>query len=359
MKWDWDSFKRHFGLKAQNGSGDGDGPGGTSTSSADAAAAGFGGQGGDTGAPAGTSTTGTGGFGGFGGNVGFGGNAGNTSVGVNAGNANAAAGFGGGVGAHGGVSTAGVSGPGAAAGGGGGSGATGGGGGTASGGSGYGRGTVNALNQALASQMFGKGVQGMNPATVNLLIQAGLMGVPFGYATGVPTAVSPVAVSELGPPTKGNALSPAEQEVMAGMNPGQQMIMRGMLSGMASPGFANPPPGYMNMGFPAIEGVSPGLTAAPAGPSPGSGPGGQDGGPNAPSPFASNTANFGAPGAPRGTTGFQAPPGFAAMMSNNVAQNMGAAGSSTGTPGSYGAPTVGGAGVAHITQTPFQGGGHA
>jgi len=38
MKWDWHSFKRHFGLQAQNGSGDGDGD-----SAAAAAAAGFGG----------------------------------------------------------------------------------------------------------------------------------------------------------------------------------------------------------------------------------------------------------------------------------------------------------------------------
>jgi hypothetical protein len=85
------------------------------------------------------------------------------------------------------------------------------------------------------------------------------MGVPPGYATGVPTATSPVTVSSLGPPS----LNPS---VISQLNSSLQGLALSALLGSTLGGQA---PGYsgMNMGFPSVEGVNPGLTAAPAGPS--------------------------------------------------------------------------------------------
>ena len=143
----------------------------------------------------------------------------------------------------------------------------------------------------------------MSPSVQNLLAKAGLMSVPFGYATGVSTATSPVTVSPLG-----NAPRGLSQSVVSSLN--SQLAQLAQQHAGANPtasslGDPNSLVGTTQapalvgkgMGFPAVEGVSPGLTAAPAGPTQGSpsmiGPAG----PNGPSVAASN-ADGGAPASP-------------------------------------------------------------
>jgi hypothetical protein len=277
-----------------DGDGGDGGTGGDSSSAASAAAAaaaanaaGFGGSpGGPSGAPAGTSSTGTGSFGGQGaddgggttgsvgggvtGSVSFGGQ-GTSNAGANAAAANAAPGGAGGVGTSGATGGGGATSPGAA---------TGGGGGTAAGGSG--------------------GVRGMNPAVVNSLISAGLMGVPPGVLSGVNTATTPVNVSPLSAPNQSAfaAFPSAVSQANSGLSSLAQQVFGAGSS--AAPGPNNPSlVGKVSaqtgptMGFPAYEGASPGLGgfgghAASPGPTQGSpsviGPAG----PNGPSAFASN-----------------------------------------------------------------------
>ena len=194
---------------ASVGPGPGVGPGGTSTTG------GFGNAGAATGvgqgmggpgsageaASVGGSTTGSFGFGGgddgqtsvtANPSVNFGGLEGMSVQGVNAavtGPTSSAPGGGQappGVGPRGGVSTAPTVG--------GGPGTGGNAGGTAGGGPG-GLGQ-NAMNQAVINNVLRSiGVQGQNPAIVNLMREAGLIGVPRGALTGVPTATTPIAVS--------------------------------------------------------------------------------------------------------------------------------------------------------------------
>jgi len=158
------------------------------------------------------------------------------------------------------------------------SGVTGGGGGTASGGASSGA------------------VQGMNPSVVNALISAGLMGVPPGVLTGQP------AVNPLQHPDTKFSLRASPDVVAPGLNSGLSSLAQQAFGAgsSAAPGPNNPSlVGKVSaqtgptMGFPAIEGASPGLGgfgghAASPGPTQGSpsviGPAG----PNGPSAFASN-----------------------------------------------------------------------
>ena len=229
------------------------GPGGTSTSVGTTGAPAGTGAPGTGGAPAGVSSTGTGSFGGgMGGEAGPAGSATGTSVGMGPGTSTAgtsAAAANAAPGGAGGVSTGGVGGPGAATGGGGTGGpgaATGGGGGTAAGGSGFGA------------------VRGMNPAVVNNIIAASLMGVPPGYATGVQTAVSPVTVSSLGPPSPRSSLSDIAQQVFG--KGGAAAQQGGASTAAPAPNLFAPtlggaaPGGTPNMGAPAA-----GLAHTPTG----------------------------------------------------------------------------------------------
>lgn len=363
MKWDTKSFAWRFGLRFDNGDGDGDG------TAAAAAAAGYGmGSGmGTGGAPAGTSTS-VGWGGGYGGTTaGDTGGGGQTSVGygsVGAGNTGTATGYGataygGGAAARGGVSGGGTTGTG------GGGAATGGGGGTATGGSasgpggaGYGGGSgaatnpvslENRLKSMLSYQLAG--AYGSDPATVNMLREAALMGVPPGYATGVATATHPISVSALGPPSTGPsgnvALTPGN-EGAAGYNAMTQFVnsLRNAYSENFPGGTANmgapaagvaavPTAGLANMGFPAygVEGNIgmgvPGYASALKAP-----PGSSVGqasitgpayamNPNVPSQFASNMMGF-APRSPSyGTTGFSNQMAANVMGNPDVSINTG------------------------------------
>lgn len=249
-----------FGVVWQN-SGDGDGTGdgagdgasgvggvGASVGFGDAGAAtGVGGIGDPGGAPAGTSTTGTGGFG-----AGLGGASSGDSAGsVHGIGGPSAAGVGPGVGVAGTVGPGGV--------------------GTGPGGIGGSQGGVSAgvggIGGGSAAQGFGGGGFGGHGQGNNALgvLAASLLGVPPGVLTGVPTATTPIAVSNLAPPaqTASPALSQVAQQLaaMLGLSPtlGGQMA-----GGGASVGDAT-------MGFPSLEGVSPGLGgfgANPASPGP-------------------------------------------------------------------------------------------
>jgi hypothetical protein len=322
------------GTGASTGVGSGAAPG-TSTSSADAAASGMGGVG-SAGQAASVGGQGSVGFGGgvggtdAGGGQGFG--AGQTSVSVNApgtptagGVTDAAAanmGFatgGGGSGRGGGAATGGGStgGPGAATGAGGTGGpgaATGGGGGTAAGGSGI----SASVRAALQNLLGGNPADALRGAVRNSQLDFGgggaTTGVPsLGVPEGVggpgaaPTGV--VTVSPLGPPSP-NLVSLAQQ--LFGSSAAQ--AARGAGSSTAAPDNLGPAMALLRgglqaqqggMGFPSIEGVSPGLTAAPAGPTQGYpsviGPAG----PNGPSAFASNADN--APGGQTSGLGAAAP----------------------------------------------------
>jgi hypothetical protein len=223
----------------------------------------------------------------------------------------------------------GVAAPGAAPGGGvstsavGHSGVTGGGGGTASGGSGPGVG------------------QGTNPAVQNLLGIASLLGLGPGGALSGAGIGSGMAVAGGPGPTgmegggRGSVNSPA-----LGVPGVTQSLNQGLaqLAAAAGFGFGNTAPtlggqgprggggvatANQTMGFPSIEGVSPGLTAAPAGPTQGSpsmiGPAG----PNGPSVAAQNAAAPApttAQGTDTGVTGL-APAASTALAQTPVSPN--------------------------------------
>jgi hypothetical protein len=319
-----------------NGSGDGSSGDGSSGPGGDAASTG-GGTGATTGvgsgAAPGTSTTTSGGAApGTGGVTGGGDAAANAAAAAAAGgNADAASAFGGGGGgqtsvtagapgdANAGVaqgaaqgfatggagsSTGGSArggGPGAATGGGGAAtggpgAATGGGGGTAAGGSG-----ISASVRAALQNLLGGNPADALRGAVNQsqLDFGGVAGVPsLGVPEGVggpgaaPTGV--VTVSPLGPPS---SLTSIAQQLF-GPSAGKAAPSSG--SSTAAPDNLGPAMALLRgglqaqqggMGFPSIEGVSPGLTAAPAGPTQGFpsviGPAG----PNGPSAFASNADN--------------------------------------------------------------------
>lgn len=305
------------GTGATTGVGSGAAPG-TSTTSADAAATGMGGVGSaGQAASVGGSSDAASAFGGGGAAgpsdsaTGFGG-----SVGMGPGTASSGAGPAGGVGASGGTGAAtgaagggGGGGPGAATGGGGTGGpgaATGGGGGTAAGGSGI----SASVRSALQALLGGNPTDALRGAVRNSQLDFGPpgfadLGVPEGVGGpgAAPTGV--VTVSPLGPPSP-NLVSLAQQlfgstaaqaargsgsSTAAPANPTQTAMLRGK----ATLGTGDPNASPTNMGYPSIEGVSPGLTAAPAGPTQGSpsviGPAG----PNGPSAFASNAENAPAP----------------------------------------------------------------
>jgi hypothetical protein len=380
MKWDWYSFKRHFGLQAQNGSGDGGDGDGTAAA---AAAAGYGmgsGMGHGVG-PAGTSTTapgtgygtgtstmgaGTANAGGFGGQsaTGF-------SVGMGPGNASqgvsGVAGFGGGVGARGGVSTAGVSG-GSARGGG----PTGGGGGTAAGGSAsgpasgpgsaaakYGIHSINDLNNALAGlasfnnaaawgQQMGTPMQNVAGATL------GLEGSNYGFHTNAlgglsyGPSVSPALSSLSGAaptsPVTVSALpaSPAVSSLMLkGYTPAQIAALNSQLNTL----YANELRGSANMGFPSA-----GLAVTPSGgyASSGAAPVGSTVGqatisyPSGPGMVASPRGVPGVPGVNNlsGLMGIRAAPPIRSPFSQMMADNISTQNVNTGAGGQ--APLLGG-----------------
>jgi hypothetical protein len=299
------------GTGATTGVGSGAAPG-TSTTSADAAAAGIGGVGsaGQAASVGGSSDAASA----------FGGGGGQTSVTAAPGNANAGVSdaaaqgmaFGGGGGgstarggggaAPGGGSTGG---PGAATGGGGTGGpgaATGGGGGTAAGGSGI----SASVRSALQALLGGNPTDALRGAVRNSALDFGgvagvpSLGVPEGVGGTGAAPVGQVTVSPLGPPS---SLTSIAQQLF-GPSAGKAAPSSG--SSTAAPDNLGPAMALLRgglqaqqggMGFPSIEGVSPGLTAAPAGPTQGFpsviGPAG----PNGPSAFASNVDN-----APSGQT---------------------------------------------------------
>ena len=209
------------------GGGDGDGSAGFGApGAASGVGEGMGGPGSaGVAAGIGASTTGTGsfGYGMGGGNDGFGGgSATGSSVGMGPGVGSN--GFGGGIGHSGGVSVGGIGGGGGGIGGG-----VGGGGGGAGGGAGVGGGTAGGGHGGFGS------VQGMNPAVVNNLIRAGLLGVPPGVLTGVPTATTPIHVAALGP-----AMSPGQQKALqlfaqSGFGGGSPSATVGGFHGNANP----------------------------------------------------------------------------------------------------------------------------
>jgi hypothetical protein len=94
----------------------------------------------------------------------------------------------------------------------------------------------------------------MGLASLLGLGQGGLLG---GLSNAAP--VGQVAVSPLGPPS----LNPS---VISQLNSSLQNLA---LTALLGPTLGGQAAGYsgMNMGYPSVEGVSPGLTAAPAGPS--------------------------------------------------------------------------------------------
>jgi hypothetical protein len=308
------------GTGATTGVGSGAAPG-TSTTSADAAAAGIGGVGsaGQAASVGGSSDAASA----------FGGGGGQTSVTAGPGNANAGVtdaaaqgmAFGGGGGGStarggGGAATGGGStgGPGAATGGGGTGGpgaATGGGGGTAAGGSGISASVRSAL-QALLGGNPADALRGaVNQSQLDFGGVAGVpsLGVPEGVGGPGAAPVGQVTVSPLGPPSP-NLVSLAQQL----FGPSAAQAARGSGSSTAAPDNLGPGMAVLRgeaqaqqggMGFPSIEGVSPGLTAAPAGPTQGYpsviGPAG----PNGPSAFASNADN--SPGGQTSGLGSAAP----------------------------------------------------
>jgi hypothetical protein len=327
------------GVAAGPGSG---APAGTSTTSADAAAAGIGGvgSGGQADAVGGSSDAANA----------FGGGGGQTSVTAAPGNANAGVtdaaaqgmafgGGGGGSTARGGAATggggAGGGGPGAATGGGGTGGpgaATGGGGGTAAGGSGF----SASVRAALQNLLGGNPTDALRGAVRNSQLDFGGGGATTGVPSlGVPAGVGgpgaaptgQVAISQLGPPgpsltTLAHELAGSQAAAAARGSIGTDTsslfgptnTTRGSGSSTAAPDNLGPAMAVLRgglqaqqggMGFPSLEGVSPGLTAAPAGPTQGYpsviGPAG----PNGPSAFASNANN--SPGGQTSGLGSAAP----------------------------------------------------
>jgi hypothetical protein len=300
------------GTGATTGVGSGAAPG-TSTTTSGGAAPGSGGVtgGGDAAANAaaaaavGGSSDAASAFGGGGGqtSVAFGGGQTNTGVTDAAAQGMAFGGGGGGSTARGGGGSTG--GPGAATGAGGTGGpgaATGGGGGTAAGGSAISASVRSALQQLLG----GNPADALRGAVRNSQLDFGgggattgvpSLGVPEGVGGTGAAPVGKVAISPIGPPS----LTSIAQQVF-GPSRGKAAPSSG--SSTAAPDNLGPAMAVLRgeaqaqqggMGFPSIEGVSPGLTAAPAGPTQGSpsviGPAGPDG----PSAFASNMDTAPAP----------------------------------------------------------------
>jgi Phage tail lysozyme len=256
---------------------------------------GIGGQG----APAGTSTTGTGGFGDMGvsGAPSSTSDAMGTSVSMGSvGEAAAAMGPGTGYGGFGGSSargggsggTSGVSG-GSSASSGQGGGTTGGGAGTASGGSGS-----SKMTYRLTSPLAPPGGDSPSTAPPDPSIAARRGGVTTeqsAYATLSPEQKAALAQQLAN--IHGSTVSPDQASGLASLGPAQMAVLRGQMQAQQG-----------GMGFPSLEGVSPGLSAAPAGPSQGAPtsiaaitaargvPS-----PNAPSPNASPMTGVGPPGA--------------------------------------------------------------
>jgi hypothetical protein len=129
--------------------------------------------------------------------------------------------------------------------------------------------------------------------------QGGMLGglgnaAPVGQVAVSPLGVAPRGLSASAVSSLNSQLSALAQAVMA--NPGlfgppANPTQTAMLRGTATLGTGDPNAAPTNMGYPSVEGVSPGVTAAPAGPTQGSPSVVGPAGPNGPSVAASEVGD--------------------------------------------------------------------
>jgi hypothetical protein len=143
---------------------------------------------------------------------------------------------------------------------------------------GSGSSTATSANTGKAPGVGGAAVAGGTPSPADFGPARGAMGdvsTSAVTAPGVALGGGPGNASDSPTGTPGGAgaapgtpsTSPAAPNVTSGLGPAAQVSAT--VNSPTDPTLAGKAPGYygMTMGFPAVEGVSPGLTAAPAGPS--------------------------------------------------------------------------------------------